>query len=110
MYIGNNLQLLKDSLFSDQKNELLPIATSLLSPQPKPTAYSCTAFADKLTCTDYVDCRELQDRCGKLCWSEIDHNYLHVQERLQQGYPTGTKSHCEKGRNQSFCETTETAI
>ena len=39
-------------------------------------AYDTTASLDKLTCTDFVDFGNCQDRCGRIFWSKNDSNYL----------------------------------
>ena len=41
-------------------------------------AYNTTASLDKLTCTDYVDFGNCQDRFGQFFWSKNDSNYLDV--------------------------------
>ena len=45
-------------------------------------AYSTTASLDKLTCTDYVDFGECQDRFGQFSWSKNDSNYLDVKLKV----------------------------
>ena len=41
--------------------------------------YSNTASLDKLTCTEYVDFCNCQDRFGRFSWSKNDYNYLDVK-------------------------------
>ena len=45
-------------------------------------AYNTTASLDKLTCTDYVDFGNCQDRFGQFFWSKNDSNYLDVQLKV----------------------------
>ena len=79
-YISNELQLQNHSLLSFHKNKSLPSATSIISRSP--VAYHTTASFDKLTCTDYVDFGNCQDRFGRLFWSKNDSNYLDVKLKV----------------------------
>ena len=79
-YIGNQLQLQNHFLTSVQKNISLLSATSILSRSTM--AYNATAALAKLTCTDYVDSCQYQDRLGQFSWSENDFNYLDVKLKL----------------------------
>ena len=45
-------------------------------------AYNTTASLDKLTCTDYVDFGNSQDRFGRFSWSKTDSNYLHIKIKV----------------------------
>ena len=45
-------------------------------------AYNTTASLDKLTCTDYVDFGNCQDRFGRFSWSKNDSNYLDVKLKV----------------------------
>ena len=45
-------------------------------------AYNTTASLHKLTCTDYVDFGECQDRFGRVSWSKNDSNYLDVKLKV----------------------------
>ena len=45
-------------------------------------AYNTTASLDKLTCTDYVDFGECQDRFGRFYWSKNYSNYLDVKLKV----------------------------
>ena len=62
-------------------NRSLLSATSILFRSPM--AYNTTVSLEKLTCTDFVDFGECQDRFGPFSWSKNDSNYLDVsiQER-----------------------------
>ena len=42
-------------------------------------AYNTTASLDKLTCTDFVDFGDFQNRFGQFSWSMNDCNYLDVK-------------------------------
>ena len=42
-------------------------------------AYNTTASLDKLTCTDYVDFGNCQDRLGRFVWSKNNSNNLDVK-------------------------------
>ena len=59
-YISNEIQLQNHSLTFIHKNKSLLSATIILSRPPM--ACSTTASLDKLTCTDYVDFGNCQDR------------------------------------------------
>ena len=56
------------------------LATSILSRSPM--AYNTTASLDKLTCTDYVDFGESQDRFERFSWFKNDSNYLHIKLKV----------------------------
>ena len=45
-------------------------------------AYNTTATLDKLTCTDYVDFGECQDRFGRNSWSKNDSSYLDIKLKV----------------------------
>ena len=45
-------------------------------------AYNTTASLDKLTCTDYVDFGNCQDRFGRFFWSKNDSNYLDLKFKV----------------------------
>ena len=45
-------------------------------------AYNTSASLDKLTCTDYVDYGNCQDRFRPFSWSETDSNYLDVKFKV----------------------------
>ena len=44
--------------------------------------YNTTASLDKLTCTDYVDFGNCQDRFGRFSWSKKDSKYLDVKLKV----------------------------
>ena len=72
-YISNKVQLQNHSLTFIHKNKSLPLATSVLSSSP--TAYNTTASLDKVTCTDYVEFGNVQDKFGRFSWSKKDSKY-----------------------------------
>ena len=45
-------------------------------------AYNTTASLDKLTCTDYVDFGNCQERIGRFSWSNFDSKYLDVRLKV----------------------------
>ena len=45
-------------------------------------AYNTTSSLDKLTCTDFVDFGNCQDRFGRFSWSKNDSNYLDVKLKV----------------------------
>ena len=45
-------------------------------------AYNTTASLDKLTCPDYVDFGNSQDRFGRFSWSKTDSNYLDIKLKV----------------------------
>ena len=45
-------------------------------------AYNTSASLDKLTCTDYVDFGNCQDRFGQFSWSKNGSNYLDVKLKV----------------------------
>ena len=47
-------------------------------------AYNTTASLDKLTCTDYVDFGNCQDRFGRFSWSKNDSNFLDVKLKVNR--------------------------
>ena len=59
-YISNELQLQNHSLIFIHRNKSLLSATSILSRSPMD--YNITASLDSLTCSDYVDFGNCQDR------------------------------------------------
>ena len=73
-YLSNETQFQKHSSTFIHQNKSLPSATSILSRSTM--AYNTTASLDKLTCTDYVDFGNSQDRFGRFSWTKIDSNYL----------------------------------
>ena len=71
-------QIIVQLLFS-KINSLLS-ATSILSRSPRD--YNTTETLDKLTCTDYVDFGQSQDRFGGFSWSKNDSNYLDIEVKV----------------------------
>ena len=47
--------------------------------------YNTTASLDKLTCTDYVDFGNSQDRFGRFSWTKNDSNYLDIKLKVFKG-------------------------
>ena len=94
-YIRTEMQLQNHSLTFIHKNKSLLSATSILSRSP--LAYNTTASLDRLTCTDYMDFGECQDRFGQFSWSKNDSNCLDVKLKVfkitQQRVPSGPKSY-----------------
>ena len=45
-------------------------------------AYNTTASLDKLTCTDYVDFGNCQDRLGRFSWSKKYSNYFDIKLKV----------------------------
>ena len=45
-------------------------------------AYNTTATLDKLSCTDYVDFGNCQERFGRISWSKNDSNYLDIKPKV----------------------------
>ena len=80
MYISNEIQLQNHSLSLIHKDKSLPPPTNFLSRSPM--AYNTTASLDKLTCTDYMDFRNCQDRFGRVSWSKNDSNYFDVKLKV----------------------------
>ena len=78
-YISNELQLQNHSLIFVHKKTLLS-ATSILSRSSM--AHNTTASLDKLTCTDYVDFGNYQDKIGRFFWSKNDSNILDVKLKV----------------------------
>ena len=76
-YISNEMQIQNDSLTFIHENKSLLSTTSSLSRSPM--SYNTTSSLDKLTCIDYVDFGECQDRFGRFSWSKNDSNYLDVK-------------------------------
>ena len=74
------MQLQNHPLTHFHKNKSLLSATSSLSRSAK--AYNTTASLDKLTCTEYVDFGNCQDRLGQFSRSKNDSNYLDVQLKV----------------------------
>ena len=79
-YISNKLLLQNHSLFFIDKNKSLLQATSILSRSSM--AYNTADSLDKLTCPDYVDFGNCQDRFGRFSWSKSDSNYLDVKLKV----------------------------
>ena len=79
-FIKNEMQLQNQSLTFIYKNKSLLSAAGILSQSP--IAYNTTASLDKLTCTDYVDFGNCQDRFGKFFWSKNDSNSLDVKLKV----------------------------
>ena len=46
------------------------------------TGYNARATLDKLTCTDYVDFGECQDRFGRFSWTKNVSNYLDIKPKV----------------------------
>ena len=65
---------------SFSKINLLLSATIILSRSPM--AYNTTAFLDQLTCTDYLDFGQSQDRFGRFSWSKNGSNYLDIKLKV----------------------------
>ena len=78
-YISNEVQLKIILYFSFTKKTLLS-ATNILSRSPM--GYNTTASLNKLTCTNYVDFGQCQDRFGQFFWSKNDSNYLDVKLKV----------------------------
>ena len=70
-YISNGMQLKINLFYSFTKTN------EILSRSPK--AYNTTASLDKLTCTEFADFGNCQERFGRLSWSKNDSNYLNVK-------------------------------
>ena len=79
-YISNDVQLQNHSLTLVLKNKSLLSATGILSCSPM--AYDTTTSLDKVTCTDYVDFGNCQDKFGRFFWSKSDSNYLDVKLKV----------------------------
>ena len=79
VYKGRNAAQ-KNSLTFFHKNKSLLSATSILSRSPM--AYNTTASLDKLTCIDYVNFGNYQDRFGQFSWSKNDSNYWDVKLKV----------------------------
>ena len=75
-YISIEMQLQNISSNSTKINHFFS-ATSFLSRSPM--AYNTTTSMDKLTCTNYVDFGNCQDRLGQFFWSKNDSNHLVVK-------------------------------
>ena len=76
-YISNETQLQNHSLTFLHKNKSLLSVTSMLSLSPM--AYNTTASLDKLTCADYVNFGNCQDRFKQFYWSKNDSKNLDVK-------------------------------
>ena len=74
-HMSNEMQLQSHSLTITKKT--LPSATSISSRSTM--AYNTTTSFDKLTCTDFVDFGNCQDKFGRLSWSKNDSNYLDLK-------------------------------
>ena len=74
------MQLQNHSLTFIHKNKSLLSATSHLSRSP--ISYNNTASLDKLTCTDYVDFGNCQDRIRRFSCSKNDSNYFDVKLKV----------------------------
>ena len=79
-YISSEMQLQNNSSTFIRKNRSFLSASSILSRSPM--AYNTTDSLNKLTCTDYVDFGECQDRFKQLSWSKNDSNYLDVRRTV----------------------------
>ena len=62
------------------KSQLALFSYQILSFSPM--AYNTTETLDKLTCTDYVDFGNCQDRFGRFSWSKNDSNYLDIKLKV----------------------------
>ena len=94
--ISNDMQLQKHSLTIIHNNKSLPSATNNLSRSTM--AYNTTASLDKLTCTDYVDFGNCQDRFAHFFWSKNASNYLDVKLKFSRKMIT-TSSDWSKSYN-----------
>ena len=81
-YISNEIQLQNHFLTLIHKTKSLLSATSILSRSHM--AYNTTASLDKLTCTDYADVGNCQDKFGRFYWSKNHSNYLDVKLKIFQ--------------------------
>ena len=79
-YISNKKQLINPSLTFFHQNKSFLSATSILSRSPM--ANNTTASLDKLTCTDYVDFGNCQNKIGQFSWSKNDSNYSDVKLKV----------------------------
>ena len=79
-FTDNELQLLDHSLTFFHKNKTHLSTISILSRSPM--AHNTTASFEKITCTDYVDFGNFQDKCGRLSRSQNDSNYLDVKQKV----------------------------
>ena len=75
-YISKEMELQNHSLTFVGKSKSFLSATSILSRSFM--AYYTTASLDKLTCTDYVDFGNCQDRFGQFSWYKNDSNCLDI--------------------------------
>ena len=66
--------------FSFSKINSLLSATSILSRSPM--AYNTTETLDKLTCTEYVDFGNCQDRFARIFWTKNDSKYLDIKLKV----------------------------
>ena len=80
LLISNEKHLQNHSLTFIHKNKSLLPATSLLSRSL--VAHNTTASLNKLTCNDYVDFGNGQDRFGLFFWSKKDSNYLDIKIKV----------------------------
>ena len=81
-YMSNNLRHQSHSLTSLLKNKSLLSAATILSRQPKPTACKTIASLDKLTCNDYINCGNCQDRFGQFCSCKFDSYHFDVKLKV----------------------------
>ena len=73
-YMCNELQLQTQSSTFIHKNKSSLSATSLV--HRSPMAYNTTVSLNTLTCTNYVNFWNCQNRFGRFSWSENHSNYL----------------------------------
>ena len=79
-YKSSKLQLQNQSSTFIHENKPLRPATSILSHSPE--VGNSTVSLEKLTCSDYVDFVNCQDRFGQFLWSKNDSDYLDVQLKV----------------------------
>ena len=79
-YRSNELQLRNHSVTFIHLNKSLPSVISILSRSP--VAYNTTVSLEKLTCTDYLDFGNYQDRFRQFSWSKKDSKYLDVEFKV----------------------------
>ena len=65
--------------FLEKKVVLLTSPNIKIEPE---MAYNITVSLEKLACTDYVDFGKCQDRFGRIYWSKISFDYLHVKLKV----------------------------
>ena len=79
-YINNKVQLQNHSLFFIHKMKSIPSTASFR--YGSPMAYNTTSSLDKLTCTDYVDFSNGQDRFEQFSWSRNGSEYLDTKHKV----------------------------